>query len=487
MKLHELELNEFRGIKSILLTIAGENLVIWGENGTGKSAIVDAIDFLLTGNISRLTGEGTGNIELVNYGPHIDSDPDNAWVRGKFVFPGDSTPIEIIRRMNNPKKYETNSTKNKVNPYLNFAKQGQHMLTRGEILNYITCTPGDRSKRLGALLKMNDITRIRSHFVTISNEYRGEYTNKKGNNERFKGDIESLVGIGTYDESKIIEFVNSHRHIIDGSEISELNSTIVQSDLIPPSTITSPDSVKPEIITSRLGALTTLATEEKAEKLYNSYNQLVEEIAEISDIVKFQQTTTQLNFYTLGLTLIESNRCPFCDLKYDSTELSSHLKQKISSVETYKKKLESIREKSHVILAELYNLRGSLSNLIPQVQGLNLDEEHSYLKDWAEQIDQLIKILESDVRVILKKKFPKDKFNQFLIHKKSIDTFEKISSESSKLSPKKSPQQESWDILTILKVHMTNLEQSKTELDRSETKMKRAQALLTSFEKKKRC
>lgn len=55
MKIIELEIQNIRGIPSVILKPNGENFVIWGPNGSGKSAVVDAIDFLLTGKISRFT------------------------------------------------------------------------------------------------------------------------------------------------------------------------------------------------------------------------------------------------------------------------------------------------------------------------------------------------------------------------------------------------------------------------------------------------
>ena len=81
MKLLELEINNVRGIRQGLLRPSGKNIVIWGPNGSGKSGVVDALDFLLTGRISRLMGKGTGNISLATHGPHVDCKPADATVR----------------------------------------------------------------------------------------------------------------------------------------------------------------------------------------------------------------------------------------------------------------------------------------------------------------------------------------------------------------------------------------------------------------------
>ena len=485
MKLHELELNEFRGIKSICLTPEGENIVIWGENGTGKSAIVDAIDFLLTGNILRLTGEGTGNIRLDEYGPHIDSSPEHSWVRGSFILPGELSVIEITRRMKSPKKYETNSTKKKINPYLDYARQGQHILTRGEILKYISCTPGDRNKRLQALLKMNDITKVRSTLVTLNNECESQFKIKKQNTERFKGDIKSFIKTDKFDESNILDFINSHRKKLGSEPISKLRSTTIQSKLISPQIVLKKETISPEIVENNVITVFDLVTDEKIESLVKSYNSLLKDIYEITDIKKFEIATNQLNFYTLGFSLIDSNSCPFCNLSYDSNELKSHITGKIQLADKHKKKLESLQKKSQYLLSEIYLLRGSISNLSQSIQELDLTEANEDLAKWIEQIDKIRIILESNFKNIKKKAPTKDEFKKLIIDKQSLAQLSSIKIKTSEISPTKPPELISWDLLTTFKVHLENYEKSKTELEKAELLMKRTRYLLIAFEKNK--
>ncbi len=45
MRLLELEIHNVRGICDLTLKPSGKNLVVWGQNGSGKSAVVDSIDF----------------------------------------------------------------------------------------------------------------------------------------------------------------------------------------------------------------------------------------------------------------------------------------------------------------------------------------------------------------------------------------------------------------------------------------------------------
>lgn len=73
MRIQELEINNIRGIHHMELKPECRNFLVSGPNGSGKSAIVDSIDFLLTGDISRMKGKGTKGITLKKHGPHIDA------------------------------------------------------------------------------------------------------------------------------------------------------------------------------------------------------------------------------------------------------------------------------------------------------------------------------------------------------------------------------------------------------------------------------
>ena len=51
MKLKEMKITAFRGVAAGNLNLAGKNLILFGENGLGKSSIVEAIEFFFTGDL----------------------------------------------------------------------------------------------------------------------------------------------------------------------------------------------------------------------------------------------------------------------------------------------------------------------------------------------------------------------------------------------------------------------------------------------------
>jgi len=81
-KLIELELQAFRGIPTFKRKFGGKSLIVCGENGSGKSSLVDGLEFLLTGQIGHL--EGVQGLSTEKHGPHAILGPQNMLVSAEF-------------------------------------------------------------------------------------------------------------------------------------------------------------------------------------------------------------------------------------------------------------------------------------------------------------------------------------------------------------------------------------------------------------------
>ncbi len=244
MRLIELEIHNVRGIRDLTLEADGKNLVIWGPNGSGKSAVVDAIDFLLTGRISRLRGKGTGPITLSEHGPHIDHKPEEASVRAIIEVPGVATPVEIQRCMANPGtlKYDEH-VKDHLQPILDLARRGHHVLTRRDILRYITAEAATRAQEILALLNVSELEDIRKALVTTHNKLKRECQFAKGAVDTAKSAVNTTLREEIYREETVLQFVNERRKILSGQPISELRVEDLKKDLVPPASLPSDKTV----------------------------------------------------------------------------------------------------------------------------------------------------------------------------------------------------------------------------------------------------
>jgi AAA15 family ATPase/GTPase len=81
-------ISSLRGIKELSLPLDGKGLILFGENGTGKSSIVDALEFFFTGSISHLTS--SKSLSLKNHGKHAKASLKDLKVALEFN-PGGTT------------------------------------------------------------------------------------------------------------------------------------------------------------------------------------------------------------------------------------------------------------------------------------------------------------------------------------------------------------------------------------------------------------
>lgn len=138
IRVESITIQEFRGVRNLTLNLGGRNFAVCGPNGTGKSGLVDAIEFALTGNISRLSGRGTGELSLLRHAPHVDSrdNPDKACVTLKVTIPALNITATIERTV----KYSDTPTITPARADVSrvfelMARHPEFVLSRREIIN----------------------------------------------------------------------------------------------------------------------------------------------------------------------------------------------------------------------------------------------------------------------------------------------------------------------------------------------------------------
>lgn len=101
IKLEIAHIEEIRGIWKLDIDFEQKTFAISGPNGSGKTGVIDAIEFGLTGKISRLTGTGTKTLSIAEHGPHVDQMrfPDAALVELKVYFPALKKSATITRTL----------------------------------------------------------------------------------------------------------------------------------------------------------------------------------------------------------------------------------------------------------------------------------------------------------------------------------------------------------------------------------------------------
>jgi energy-coupling factor transporter ATP-binding protein EcfA2 len=154
-KLQRLVMHAFRGVPTEMTVDfgTGESTVVFGENGTGKSTIADALEWYFTGEIELLSHEGRQHAVR-----HVGGDGDgvtsvevltSGTLGGKVVFPDERTPDAFA------------------------ALRRETFLLRGRTLaDFINKTKTEKWKALVEILGLDAIESLREDLQRARNDLR---------------------------------------------------------------------------------------------------------------------------------------------------------------------------------------------------------------------------------------------------------------------------------------------------------------------------
>lgn len=365
---NKIAIHEFRGIRKLEIDFKGENFAICGPNGTGKSGIVDALEFALTGNISRLSGEGTGEISVKSHAPHVDSRdfPEKAFVIVEIDIPKLGKQATITRNVSDPSNPIISSKESDVLQILEqVSLHPEFVLSRRELIRYVISTPGDRAKEVQALLRLDEVENLRKILQKIANAFEKERKILKVEKMQAEQQLTFALGITSLNPQTLVEAVNPRRSILGlGSILTLTATTSLRDGLISHESKSRPSGI-PKIqaladIKSTKTALGNLTTLEVNEKIKNVISQLdllsLDPLASVS--------LEREVFLKSALAYSENGICPVCNTNLGLTELKEIIEHKLLHFDEISKKRLSLEKQISPLLKLLMELKNSLNPII---------------------------------------------------------------------------------------------------------------------------
>lgn len=172
IKIDQIDIEDFRGIRSISLNPGSANYVVVGPNGSGKSGVIDAIDFALTGSIRRLVGEGTGGLTVRAHGPHVTqtATPERARVILVVRATGSDEVATLTRTIEQPNEFAlVPDLPNIRDAIQTLGEHPETTLSRREIVKFVMAQPAGRAKDVQTLLRLDRLRTYRENLMKASN------------------------------------------------------------------------------------------------------------------------------------------------------------------------------------------------------------------------------------------------------------------------------------------------------------------------------
>jgi hypothetical protein len=366
IKVLKIEAHEFRGIRDLSIDFAGENFAICGRNGTGKSGIVDALEFGLTGNISRLSGKGTGDVSLKAHGPHVDSRnrPDKARVKLTVQVPNVDKPVVIERSVKDPQAPTVTPSSPAVLEVLRqVALHPEFALSRRELIRYVISAPGDRAREVQALLQLDAVESVRGILQKIANACQREINPLKRARTQAHDQLLLALQIPEWSTARVLGAANAKRIVLGLAPLPALTATTSLRDGLAATASSAPSRIpKAQAITDLRelrAVLDRLGSAEVKEQRATTLK-LLQPLASDPNAV---DGVNRERFLTAALAYIEADACPVCDTEWKPDELKALINAKLKRFEEIAGQRAEVEKVSEPLVALLEELASALRTL----------------------------------------------------------------------------------------------------------------------------
>ncbi len=206
LKIKKLTIENFRGLRLPVSVdfVKGNkttSALIYGRNGTGKSSIVDAWEWLLNTSIENLEREGISLADL----PHKASGGNNSYITAEFQH----TSIGTVTAKFNPKKISVPTRSGEFDEFKTLSNYPNFL--RYIDLNEFVCNkrPAEKYKYIAKFFGLEKFSLLQDTMQTAINKQTSNLQNLQSAFDTSSKTINAITGKINVDEATIVAFINT--------------------------------------------------------------------------------------------------------------------------------------------------------------------------------------------------------------------------------------------------------------------------------------
>jgi ATP:corrinoid adenosyltransferase len=399
IRIKTIHIEEFRGIRDLTLDLGGNNFGICGSNGTGKSGVVDAIEFCLTGNITRLSGQGQGELSVKAHGPHVDQseNPDKAKVTIAATVPSLGKDVTITRSVKNPRAVTIEPDDSKMQAIIEeLQSHPEFALSRREIAKYIVTPPAQRSTDVQTLLRLDHVGGLRKALLSYANRCKREADEAERAEIRAENELKTALDVPALDRKNVLEKANAQRSALGLPALAELTPKTLFKEGAPEE---DNDNKKPSIVKdvalADLTALSIAIHSGETDDLNEYRESALASLKKLKEDEKALSLARAHGLITTGLNLVTEDACPLCDNPWDADELRAHLNAKLLSAKEIGTLLETLCKANDAIIGGIEVRTAGIRKAASYAATLNPIVSRAELDAYAEALDGAISTLKA--------------------------------------------------------------------------------------------
>ena len=355
-KIKQISIHAFRGIPDLEIKLEEKNLLLLGENGTGKSSIVDAIEFFFTGAVKHL--ESAQTISLSRHAPHVNFDSTDVIIT-MTLGPGSLSLSRTFER--------APIVPQEISSYFGVSQKRKIILRRAEILAFIDSRPADRSREIGDIIGIGQLDNVELTIMHLRDRLEGE---KKAIEDSMKSCFEEAsneLGVTVHDKDELLHALNEKLKGLGAAPVEDLSKISEHSNKVL-------EAMRDRIsLIEKSKALVELITVFKGVRLGGAR---IEEIAKLQEMANKFIESGQVSRIPLldllkrgkeSLPHVDKDQCPLCQQYIKSEDLFERIDSRLKTLQKLSDEASAIRVKSSQLATQLKEASNAIDQAVPRI------------------------------------------------------------------------------------------------------------------------
>ncbi len=381
----KIDIKAFRGIPELEINLNGKGLILKGDNGTGKSSIVDAIEFFFLGRVNHL--EGVQGISLQRHAPHISYKPDDV----KVTLTLDPGGIVLERTFKRQPEYPK-----QLAEYFAVTQTGVYILRRAQVLEFIISQPAERFRTIGSIIGIEELDNIELAMMRARDKLE---TDSNATYELIQYYNQQLSNILGKDVSSAVEIFQALNDILKNAGLPLIKSL----DDAEKHAEKMLSKVKGEDAVQKVARLEELCLDLKSividkVNLIKATNVVNEKIKGLLDEQNKKERAV-VSLLEIGVKVMvtwQMDICPLCQQPIAKMEILGEIKRRLGVVKALSDKASEIRRECLVIKNKLEEILKVLTRIVPKNKEFPvLGEYNEMFAKQIASINQLLKVIDS--------------------------------------------------------------------------------------------
>lgn len=357
-KIKAIKIKGLRGIKEELnLDLDKGSLLIYGDNGSGKSSITDAFEWFYTNRIDHLVSEEIGRSGSEALRNIFLKDDENGMIDIRFTNDNYNSEKKIFYKKESLKSEHANQSE-AFTEYLKESQKENLLLRYNDMVTFILDSKKGKLETLSDIIGFSRVSRVRDILRRAAGDLarelkRGNFDNRISNQQAKI--IENLGSVVTSEEqlvnavNELLKPLDIDREITRISEIDEILNLVKKPEDSQAIELQSYYNKVADWTSDVPTALDTI------ENQYKEYHEQFQKIT--GDIEKINKILLE-NLLNEGVRVIKENviaddLCPLCLQPKNKSELIKELETRIIELEQYKKEKLNINRLKESLNREL--------------------------------------------------------------------------------------------------------------------------------------